>query len=300
MLTRAQIKKQLTEGMNAVFGLEYGRYGELWRELYEISSESNRAYVEDVLMTGTGAASVKQEGAGVAYDDMQESYVSRYLFETVALAVAISEEAIEDNLYGELGAKAAKSIARSMQYTKNVKGVNLFNNGFATTTGGDGVYIFSASHPLVNGGTGSNLLTTAADFSETSLEDLLIQIGDTTDDRGIPASLKVKRLIGPNELQFVFQRVLRSELRQGTADNDINAVRTLGLIPGFTNNIYLTDPDAWFLTTDCPDGLKYIERVKMKTGMEGDFETGNMRYKARERYVFGISDWRGVFGTPGA
>ena len=300
MLTRAQIKKQLTEGMNAVFGLEYGRYGELWRELYEISSESNRAYVEDVLMTGTGAASVKQEGAGVTYDDMQESYVSRYLFETVALAVAISEEAIEDNLYGELGAKAAKSIARSMQYTKNVKGVNLFNNGFATTTGGDGVYIFSASHPLVNGGTGSNLLTTAADFSETSLEDLLIQIGDTTDDRGIPASLKIKRLIGPNELQFVFQRVLRSELRQGTADNDTNAVRTLGLIPGFTNNIYLTDPDAWFLTTDCPDGLKYIERVKMKTGMEGDFETGNMRYKARERYVFGISDWRGVFGTPGA
>jgi hypothetical protein len=300
MISRASIKKQLTEGMNAVFGLEYARYPELWRNIYAISNESNRAYVEDVLMTGMGAAPVKAEGAATAYDDMAESYVARYLFETVSLAAAITEEALEDNLYGDLGAKISKSLARSMQYTKNVKGVALLNSGFATLTGGDGQYIFDNDHPLINGGTGSNILTTAADFSETALEDMLVQIGDTTDDRGIPASLKVKELLGPSELQFVMQRVLRSELRQGTSDNDTNAIKTLGVVPSFSSNIYLTDPDAWFVITDCPDGLKYIERVKMKTGMEGDFETGNMRYKARERYVFGISDWRGAFGTPGA
>jgi hypothetical protein len=300
MINRAAIKKQLTEGMNAVFGLEYARYPELWRDIYEVSNESSRAYVEDVLMTGTGMAPVKAEGEGVAYDSMTESYVARYMFETIALAAEVTEEAVEDNLYGRIGEKIAKSLARSAQYTKNVKGVALLNNGFASITGGDGQYIFSASHPLVNGGTGSNLLSTAADFSETSLEDLLVQIGDTTDDRGIPASMKVKRLLGPNELQFVMQRVLRSELRPGTSDNDTNAVKTLGLVPSFSSNIYLTDPDAWFVMTDCPDGMKYIERVKIKNGMEGDFNTGNMRYKLRERYVFGISDWRGVFGTPGA
>jgi phage major head subunit gpT-like protein len=299
-LSRSSIKKQLTEGMNAVFGLEYGRYPELWRDIYEQSSESSRAYVEDVLMTGTGAAPVKAEGAGVAYDEMQESYVARYMFETIAIAAAVTEEAIEDNLYGRIGEKIAKSLARSAQYTKNVKGVALLNSGFATLTGGDGQFIFSASHPLVNGGTGSNLLSAAADFSETAVEDLLVQIGDTTDDRGIPAMLKVKRALGPNELQFVMQRVLRSELRQGTSDNDLNAIKTMGSIPSFSSNIYLTDPDAWFLITDCPDGLKYIERTKLKNGMEGDFDSGNMRYKIRERYVFGISDWRGVFGTPGA
>ena len=300
MITRSNIKKQLTAGMNAVFGLEYGRYPETWRDYFEISSEANRAYVEDVLMTGMGAAPTKAEGTGVSYDDMQESYVARYMFETIALAANITEEAMEDNLYGDLGAKISKSIARSMQYTKNVKAASLLNYGFATLTGGDGQYIFSASHPMVNGNTGSNLLSTAADFSETSLEDMLVLIGDTTDDRGIPAQLRVKTLLGPIDLQFVFQRVLKSELRVDTANNDTNAVRVMGVVPKFTNNIYLTDTDAWMLITDCPDGMKYIERVKLKTGMEGDFETGNMRYKARERYVFGISDWRGVFGTPGA
>lgn len=299
MLTRAQIKKQLTEGMNAVFGLEYARYGELWREIFEVSREDSRAYVEDVLMTGTGLAPVKQEGGPVAYDSMAESYVARYIFETISLAVAITEEAIEDNLYGDIGAKIAKSLARSMQYTKNVKGASILNNGF-TMLGGDGVAILANNHPLISGGTASNILATAADFSETALEDMLVQIAETTDDRGIPASLKVKKLVGPAESQFIFQRVLRSELRPGTNNNDINAVRTLGLVPAFTTNVYLTDPDAWFLVTDCPDGLKYIERVKLKTSMEGDFETGNMRYKVRERYAFGVSDWRGIFGTPGA
>lgn len=298
-ISRSSIKKQLTEGMNAVFGLEYGRYPELWRDIYEQSSESSRAYVEDVLMTGTGAAPVKAEGAGVAYDEMQESYVARYMFETIALAAAVTEEAIEDNLYGKIGEKIAKSLARSAQYTKNVKGVALLNSGFATLTGGDGQFIFSAAHPLINGGTASNLLAAAADFSETAVEDMVVQIGDATDDRGIPAMLKVKRALGPNELQFVMQRVLRSELRQGTSDNDLNAIKTLGAIPSFSSNIYLTDPDAWFLITDCADGMKYIERTKLKNGMEGDFDSGNMRYKIRERYVFGISDWRGVYGTPG-
>lgn len=299
-INRAQIKKQLQEGLNAVFGLEYSRYPEQWRDIFESSNENSKAYVEDVLMTGFGAAPVKAEGSAVTYDTAAEGYVSRYVFETIALAFAITEEAIEDNLYGSLGQKLARALARSMQYTKNVKGANILNNMFTSGTGGDGVVLGSASHPLQGGGVLSNILATAADLSETSLENLLIQIGDATDDRGIPVALNVRRMVIPNELGFTAQRILKSELRQGTADNDTNAVRTLGLVPSFSINNYLTDADAWFLITDCMDGLKAITRKSLSKGTEGDFETGNMRYKARERYVFGWSDWRGVYGTAGA
>jgi len=300
-INRALIQKQLQEGLNAIFGLEYKRYPEQWRECFEVSKEGNKAYLEDVLMTGFGAAPTKAEGSAVTYDSASEGWVSRYVFETIALAFSITEEAMEDNLYGSLGNKLSRALARSMQYTKNVKGANIMNNAFSNSyLGGDGIELCATNHPLQGGGTGSNELATAADLSETSLEDMLILMGDTVDDRGIPMALNAKKLIIPNELQFTAQRILKSELRQGTSDNDTNAIRTMGLVGGFAINNYLTDADAWFVTTDCMDGLKYIERVKMKTGTEGDFETGNMRYKARERYIFGWSDWRGIFGTPGA
>lgn len=300
-INRAQIKKQLQEGLNAVFGLEYKQHPELWRDIFTSSKESRKAYVEDVLMTGFGAAPVKQEGAGVTYDTASEGYVSRYVFETVALAFALTEEAGEDDLYGDLGSQMAKALARSMQYTKNVKGANILNNGFTAGTGGDGVFLFSASHPLQGGGTYSNMLSTAADLSETSLEDMLIVIGDAVDDRSLPIQLGIKKMILPTELQFTAQRILKSDGRVDTADNDLNAIKSLNLVSGgFSTNVYLTDPDAWFLTTDAPEGLKYIERVALKRGMEGDFESGNQRYKARERYVFGHSNARGVYGSPGA
>ena len=300
-INRAQIKKQLQEGLNAVFGLEYKQHPEAWRDIFTVSKESRKAYVEDVLMTGFGAAPVKQEGAGVQYDTASEGYVSRYVFETIALAFALTEEAGEDDLYGDLGSQMSKALARSMQYTKNVKGANILNNGFTSGTGGDGVYLFSASHPLQGGGTYSNLLSTAADLSETSLEDMLIVIGDAVDDRGLPISLSVKRLIIPTELQFTAQRILKSDGRVDTADNDINALKSMNLIAGgWSKNVYLTDPDAWMLVTDAPDGLKYIERKAISKGMEGDFESGNMRYRSRERYCFGWSNPRGVYGAPGA
>lgn len=301
-INRALIKKQLQEGLNAVFGLEYKRYPEEWRDCFESSKESSKAYLEDVLMTGLGAAPTKAEGAAVTYDSASEGYVARYVFETIALAFAITEEAMEDNLYGSLGNKLSKSLARSMQYTKNVKAANILNNGFsASYLGGDGKSLLSTTHPLQGGGTSSNTLSTAADLSETSLEDMLILIGDAVDDRSIPVAQKAKKLIIPNELQFTAQRILKTESRVGTANNDTNAIRTMSLIAGgFSVNHYLTDPDAWFLTTDCMDGMKYIERVSLKTGTEGDFETGNLRYKARERYIFGWSDWRGLYGTEGA
>lgn len=301
-MNRAQFKKQLQEGLNAVFGLEYKQYPELWKEIFTVSKEGRKAYVEDVLMSGFGAAPTKQEGAGVQYDSASEGYVSRYVFETIALAFALTEEAEEDNLYGDLGSKMSKSLARSFQYTKNVKGANILNNMFtAGFTGGDGVVLGSASHPLQGGGTMSNILSTAADLSETSLEDMLILIGDAVDERSLPFPLMAKKLILPTELQFTGQRLLKSDGRVGTADNDINAMKSMGLISGgMAVNVYLTDPDAWFITTDCPDGLKYIERKAISGGVEGDFETGNMRYKKRERYVFGYSNFRGVYGTPGA
>jgi hypothetical protein len=301
-INRAQTKKQLQEGLNAVFGLEYKQYPELWKDIFTMSKEGKKAYVEDVLMSGFGAAPVKAEGAGVLYDSASEGYVSRYVFETVALAFALTEEAEEDNLYGDLGSRLSKSLARSFQYTKNVKGANILNNMFtAGFTGGDGVVLGSASHPLQGGGTASNILSTAADLSETSLEDMLIQIGDAVDDRSLPVHLMVKKLVVPTELQFTAQRLLKSDGRVGTADNDLNAIKSMSLVGGgWCSNVYLTDPDAWFLTTDCPDGLKYIERKAISGGVEGDFESGNMRFKKRERYVFGFSDWRGVYGTPGA
>lgn len=300
-INRAQIKKQLQEGLNAVFGLEYKQHPELWRDIFTVSKESRKAYVEDVLMTGFGAAPVKQEGAGVTYDTASEGYVSRYVFETIALAFALTEEAGEDDLYGDLGSQMSKALARSMQYTKNVKGANILNNGFTSGTGGDGVYLFSASHPLQGGGTYSNMLSTSADLSETSLEDMLIVIGDAVDDRGLPISLTPKKLIIPTELQFTAQRILKSDGRVDTADNDLNAIKSLNMIAGgWSKNVHLTDPDAWFLTTDCPDGLKYIERKALATGVEGDFETGNMRFKARTRFVFGHSNARGAYGSAGA
>jgi len=300
-INRAQIKKQLQEGLNAVFGLEYKQHPELWKDIFTSSKESRKAYVEDVLMTGFGAAPVKQEGAGVQYDSASEGYVSRYVFETIALAFALTEEAGEDDLYGDLGAQMSKALARSMQYTKNVKGANILNNGFTSGTGGDGVVLFSASHPLQGGGVYSNMLSTAADLSETSLEDMLIVIGDAVDDRGLPIQLGVKKLILPTELQFTAQRILKSDGRVDTADNDLNAIKSMNLVSGgFSTNVYLTDPDAWFLTTDAPEGLKYIERKAISGGIEGDFESGSQRFKKRERYVFGWSNARGAFGSPGA
>ncbi len=298
-INRAQIKKQLQEGLNTVFGLEYKQYEEQWRQIFAVSKEGKKAYVEDVLMTGLGQARVKAEGAGVEYDNAAESYVSRYMFETIALAFSITEEAVEDGLYGDIGAKLAKALARSHQYTKNVKGASVLNNAFtAGYTGGDGVVLCSTSHPLFGGGTGSNTLSTQADLSETSLEDMLVLMGTVTDDRGLKIPVSAKKLIVPNASQFIAARLLKTDLRPATADNDINAVKmTTGL--DYAVNKFLTDDDAWFLTTDCPDGLKYIERLGINTKMEGDFETGNMRYRARERYVFGWSDWRGVFGTSG-
>jgi len=301
-INRAAIKKQLQEGLNAVFGLEYKQHPELWKDIFTVSKEAKKAYVEDVLMSGFGAAPVKAEGAGVAYDEASEGWVSRYFFETIALAFALTEEAGEDDLYGDLGSQMSKALARSMQYTKNVKGANVLNNGFsASFKGGDGVALFSTSHLLQGGGTFSNMLSTAADLSETSLEDMNILIGDAVDDRSLPILLSSKKLIIPTELQFTAQRLLKSEGRVGTADNDINAIRSMNIISGgCSTNVYLTDPDAWFIITDAPEGLKYIERVALKKGLEGDFETGNMRYKARERYVFGWSNSRGAYGTPGA
>lgn len=302
-MNRAQIRKQLVPGLNTVFGLEYRQFPEEWKEYLVSSKESNRAYVEDVLMTGFGAAAVKAEGASVQYDAGSESYTSRYIFETVTLAFALTEEAMEDNLYGNLGAKMSKALARSMQYTKNVKASNIINNGYDTAyPGGDTKPLFSTTHPTKSGTDGSNRLATPADLSETSLEDMLILIGQTVDDRGIPMALKVKKLHIPIQSQFIARRLLGGDERPGTAERDINAVRQMGILNanGVCMSHYFTDPDQWFLSTDCADGLKYIERVAMKTGMEGDFETGNLRYKARERYVTGWSDWRGAFGTPGA
>ena len=301
-INRASIKKQLQEGLNAVFGLEYARYPEQWRSMFEQSKESRKAYVEDVLMTGLGGAQVKQEGAGVAYDSASEAWVSRYVFETIALAYAITEEAMEDELYATLGTKLSKALARSFQYTKNVKGANIFNNAFSGSgvLGGDGKTLLATDHPLKSGGTFSNTLSTAADLSETSLEDLMILMGDCVDDRGLPIALSAKKLIVPNALQFVAQRILKSEGRVGTADNDINAIRSMSLISGgFGVNNHLTDPDAFFITSDVNDGLKYIERKALSGGMEGDFESGNSRFKKRERYAFGWSDPRGAFGSAG-
>lgn len=301
-INRAAIKKQLQEGLNAVFGLEYKMQPELWKDIFTTAKESKKAYIEQVLMTGLGAAPVKAEGAGVAYDEAQEAWVARLVFETIALAVAITEEAVEDDLYADLGSQMAKALARSMVYTKNVKGANILNNGYtAGYTGGDGKVLFATDHPLVGGGTLANTLTTQADLSETALEDMLILIGDAVDDRGLPIHLTAKKLIVPTELQFTAQRILKSDGRVGTADSDINAIKSMNLISGgFSSNVFLTDPDQWTIITDAQQGLQYIERKALSKNMEGDFESGNLRYKVRERYGFFWADFRGAYGSSGA
>ena len=299
-LNRALFTKQLNLGLNTVFGMEYDRYPEQWRALYS-TEQSMKAFEEDVQMIGFGAAPTKAEGAMINYDSGREGFVSRYVHETVALAFAITEEAEEDGLYGSLGAKYARALARSMQQTKEVKGANVFNNATGTSVGGDGVSLLNASHPLGGGGTASNTLSTAADLSETSLETLLVQISTAVDDRSIPVALSGRKLAVPPQLVFIAERILKSNLRPGTADNDINALRNMGMIPeGVVVNQRFTDPDQYFILTDCPDGMKHFLRAPIKKAVEGDFETGNLRYKVRERYSFGFTDWRGVYGSEGA
>ena len=300
MMNRGQFKKQLQEGLNTVFGLEYKMSPEVWRQYVQYETESRKAYVEDVMMAGLGAAAVKSEGMGVQYDSTSETYTARYVFETIALAFAISEEAEEDGLYGSIGKKLSRALARSYKHTIAVRVANILNNGFTSGLGGDGVYLFSASHPLKSGGTASNLLANAADLSETSLEDMLIQIDNTTDDRGIPADIEGRKLVLPTALRYTAHRILNSNGRVDTANNDENAIKEMGMLPdGMVVDKRLTDTDAWFITTDCPDGIKFIERKKPVTKLEGDFETGNMRYKVRGRSIQGWSNWRGAYGTAG-
>jgi hypothetical protein len=299
-ISRSQLVKELEPGLNALFGLEYNRYDNEAAAIFTTET-SDRAFEEEVMLSGFAGAAAKTEGAMVTYDNATEVYTSRYTNETVALAFAITEEAIEDNLYDRLAARYTRALARSMAHTKQVKGATILNNMFTSGTGGDGVVLGSAVHPLASGGTFSNVLATAADLSETSLETALIDIAGFVDERGLKIALQGLRMIVPKELQFTVDRILKSPLRPGTADNDINAVRNLGMIPqGYFVNHYLADSDAWFIMTDAPNGLKHFVRAPIKTAIEGDFDTGNVRFKARERYVFGWSDPRGIFGTAGA
>lgn len=301
MMTRSDFRKQLQEGLNAVFGVEYKRHPEEWRAIFDVEN-SSKAFEEDVMEVGLGAAPVKPEGAAIEYDEGFETYVARYRHETIALAFAITEEAEEDNLYGSIGNRMSRALARSLQHTKEVKGANILNFGFDTNfPGGDGVPLFSASHPLGGGGVLSNTLATPADLSESSMEELMNQIADWTDDRGLPMKAMITKLMIPVELQFVAARLLMSPYQPDTGDNNINAIHKLGAIrDGYAINHYLTDPDAWFFKTDVQDGLKHFVRRAVKRGLEGDFETGNMRYKASERYSQGWSNWRGAAGSPGA
>jgi hypothetical protein len=298
-ISRAQLLKELLPGLNALFGLEYARYGEEHKEIYETET-SERSFEEETKLSGFTAAPVKNEGAAIAYDNGQEAWSARYNHETIAMGFSLTEEAIEDNLYDSLSARYTKALARSMAYTKQVKAANVINNGF-TATGGDGVALFSTAHPLVSGGTNSNTPATQADLNETSLENAVIQIAAWTDERGLLIAAKPKKLIVPPALQFVATRLLETELRVGTADNDINAIKNNGSIPeGYTINHFLTDSNGWYLTTDVPNGMKHFVRTPMATGMDGDFDTGNVRYKARERYSFGYSDPLGMYGSSGA
>jgi hypothetical protein len=302
MMNRSDFRRQLQEGLNTVFGLEYRRHPEQWRDIFDVET-SAKAYEEDVLMFGFGAASVKPEGTPIDMDDMGESWVARYVHETIALGFAITEEAEEDGLYGSIGAKGSKALARSFIHTKEVKGANILNNGFDTDfPGGDDQPLFSTDHPLAGGGTLSNTLPTPADLAEASMEELLVLIGDWTDDRGIPIVVNVKKLIIPTELEFIAARLLLTEFQPDSGDNNVNAIKKLGKIAnGFAVNNRLTDPDAWFFKTDQSDGLKHMVRKAMAGGVvsEGDFSTGNLRYKKRERYSFGWTDWRGAAGVPG-
>jgi len=300
-ISRAQLLKELLPGLNALFGLEYARYGEEHKEIYETET-SERSFEEETKLSGFSAAPVKNEGSAIAYDNAQEAWTTRYNHETIALGFSITEEAIEDNLYDSLSARYTKGLARAMAYTKQIKAAAILNNGFsAAYTGGDGVSLFSTSHPLVNGGTNSNTPSTQADLNETSLEAAVIQIAAWTDERGLLIAAKPRKLIIPPALQFVATRLLDTELRVGTNNNDINALKNNGSIPeGYTINHYLTDTNAWFLTTDVPNGLKHFVRTPLQNSMDGDFDTGNVRYKARERYSFGWSDPLGVFGSSGS
>ena len=298
-ISRAQLAKELEPGLNALFGLEYKNYENQHSEIFDKES-SDRAFEEEVMLSGFGTAGVKQEGSAIGYDDAQETFTSRYTHETIALAFSITEEAIEDNLYDSLGSRYTKALARSMATTKQVKAANVLNNGFNSAfKGGDGKELFATDHPTLNG-TVRNELTTAADLNETSLEQSLIDIADMKDERGLKIAARGVKMIIPSALQFTAERLMKSSQRVGTADNDINAVKSMGMIPqGYVVNNYLTDTDAFFIKTDVPNGMKYFERAALKTAMEGDFDTGNMRYKARERYSFGWSDFRGIFGSPG-
>jgi hypothetical protein len=299
-ISRAQLVKELEPGLNALFGLEYKGYEKEHTQIFDVES-SDRAFEEEVMLSGFNTAPVKTEGAGVAYDQAQEVYTARYTHETIALAFSLTEEAVEDNLYASLAARYTKALARSMSTTKQIRAASILNGAFTTTIGGDGVPLCADNHPTLSGPNLRNELATPADLSETSLEQALIDIAAFTDERGLKIAIQGLKLIVPKELQFTSDRILKSTLRVGTADNDINAIRNMGMVPqGYTVNHYLTDPDAWFIRTDAPNGMKMFERVSMKTGFEGDFDTGNVRYKARERYSFGFSDPRGIFGSPGA
>jgi phage major head subunit gpT-like protein len=300
-ISRNQLVKELEPGLNALFGLEYKQYENQTSEIYTTES-SDRAFEEEVMLSGFASARVKPEGSGVAFDNAQETFTARYTNETVALAFAITEEAIEDNLYDRIASRYTKALARSMASTKQVKGVAPLNNGMPTGTylSGDNVTLFNGSHPTL-AGTFSNTLATAADLNETSLEQALIDIAAMTDERGLKIAAKGTKMIVPSALQFTAERLMKSQGRTQTADNDINAIRSMGMIPqGYSVNNYLTDSDAWFIITDVPNGMKHFNRAPLTTKMEGDFDTGNVRYKARERYVFGVSDPRGIFASPGA
>jgi hypothetical protein len=300
-ISRAQLLKELLPGLNALFGLQYATYDQEHKEIYETET-SERSFEEETKLSGFSAAPVKNEGSAIAYDNAQEAWTARYNHETIALGFSLTEEAIEDNLYDSLSARYTKGLARAMAYTKQVKGAAVLNNGFSSAyVGGDGVSLFNSAHPLVSGGTNSNVPSTPADLNETSLEAAVIQISLWTDERGLLIAAKPKKLIVPPSLQFVATRLLETELRVGTTDNDINALKNNGSVAeGYTINHFLTDTNGWFLTTDVPNGMKHFVRTPLSTGMDGDFDTGNVRYKARERYSFGVSDPLGIFGSPGS
>ena len=302
-ISRAQLLKELLPGLNALFGLEYAKYGEEHKEIYETET-SERSFEEETKLSGFAAAPVKNEGSAIAYDNAQEAWTARYTHETIAMGFSITEEAVEDNLYDSLSSRYTKALARGMAYTKQVKAAAVLNQGFTGSgnpTYGDGQVLFSTAHPLVSGGVNSNTPATPADLNETSLENAVIQIAAWTDERSLLIAAKPRKLIVPPSLMFVATRLLETELRVSTADNDINALKNNGSIPeGYTVNHYLTDTNAWFLCTDVPNGLKHFVRTPMSTGMDGDFDTGNVRYKARERYSFGVSDPLGIFGSPGS
>lgn len=300
-ISRAQLLKELLPGLNALFGLEYKKYGEEHKEIFE-QETSERSFEEETKLSGFSAAPVKNEGAAISYDNAQEAWTARYVHETIAMGFSLTEEAMEDNLYDSLSTRYTKALARAMAYTKQVKAASILNNAFTGgPTYGDGQVLCSTAHPLVSGGTNSNTPSTPADLNETSLESAVIQIAAWTDERGLLIAAKPRKLIIPPALMFVAERLLSTELRVGTNDNDINALKAMGSIPeGHAINHYLTDPNAWFLMTDVPNGLKHFVRTPLANSMDADFDTGNARYKSRERYSFGVSDPLGIFGSPGA